>query len=105
MLLALDLTRFPEKRWADWLTRRAHALYRVERLFRRRINGADERAWCYAYMRHWLYVGLRKSDWKHADLLPEEMREGHKPTRVSLTPWKRWRLPASSLRRLETRDV
>jgi hypothetical protein len=97
VMLALDLTRFPAKCWADWLTRRAHALYRIDRQFRRRLNGADERAWCYIYMRHWLYIGLRKSGWKHADLLPEEMHAGHQPKRESLTVWKRGRRTGTAI--------
>ncbi len=79
VMLALNLGRFPARRWADWLTRRAHALYRIERKFRARMNGPNEREYCYTYMRHWLYIGLRKSGWKHADRLPPEMWAGHPP--------------------------
>ena len=94
-MLALDLSRFPARRWADWLTRRAHALYRVEKKFRARMNGPHEREYCYTYMRHWLYIGLHKSGWKYATVLPEEMHAGHPPTREGIVPWKRWRLPAA----------
>jgi hypothetical protein len=47
----------------------------------------------YTYMRHWLYIGLKKSRWKYADVLPEEMWAGHPPTRETVVSWKRWRLP------------
>ena len=40
VMLALGLARFPRRRWADWLTRRAEALYRIHRQFRRRLDGA-----------------------------------------------------------------
>lgn len=92
-MLALNLSRFPAKRWADWLTRRALALYRVEKIFRSRMNGPCEREYCYTYMRHWLYIGLKKSNWKYADVLPQEMWAGHPPTRETIVSWKRWRLP------------
>ena len=96
LMLALDLKRFPHRRWADWLSRRAHALYRVEKKFRARMNGPSEREYCYTYMRHWLYVGLHKSGWKYATVLPEEMHAGHPPTRENIVPWKRWRLPSNA---------
>ena len=92
-MLALDLPRFPHRRWADWLTRRAHALYRVEKKFRARMDGPHEREYCYTYLRHWLYIGLHKSRWKYADALPPEMREGHPPTLESAAPWKCSNLP------------
>ena len=98
VMLALNLARFPAQRWADWLTRRAHALCRVEKKFRARMDGPHEREYCYTYMRHWLYIGLHKSNWKHADLLPESMHSGQPPTADSITIWKRWRLPSSSTR-------
>jgi hypothetical protein len=98
VMLALNLARFPAQRWSDWLTRRAHALYRVEKKFRARMDGPHEREYCYTYMRHWLYIGLHKSNWKHADLLPESMHSGQPPTADSITIWKRWRLPTSSSR-------
>lgn len=88
VMLALDLSRFPEKRWTDWLTRRALALYRVERQFRERMDGPSEREHCYSYMRHWLYVGLRSNGWKFAALLPDEMSAGHPPTRKSVSSRK-----------------
>jgi hypothetical protein len=94
LMLALDLRRFPHKRWADWLSRRAHAIYRVEKKFRARMDGPHEREYCYTYMRHWLYIGLHKTHWKYADVLPPEMREGYPPTRESIPSWKRWRLAA-----------
>lgn len=100
LTLALDQRQFPHRRWADWLSRRAHALYRVERIFRARMDGPHEREYCYTYMRHWLYIGLHKSDWKYADLLPPEMREGYPPTREDIPTWKRWRLPAPGRSRM-----
>jgi len=92
LMLALDLRRFPHRRWADWLSRRAHALYRLDRRFRARMNGPHEREYCYTYLRHWLYIGLHKSGWRYADVLPPEMREGHPVTRQGIPAWKRWRL-------------
>ena len=86
VMLAFDLGRFPTRRWGDWLVRRAHALYRVERKFRARMNGPNEREYCYTYMRHWLYVGLRKSGWKYADGLPPEMWSGYSPLGLTSTP-------------------
>jgi hypothetical protein len=43
-------------------------------------------------MRHWLYIGLHKTCWKYADVLPAEMREGQPLTRESIPSWTRWRL-------------
>ncbi|MEY2879508.1 MAG: hypothetical protein RLZZ15_1888 [Verrucomicrobiota bacterium] len=97
--LALGLARFPEKRWADWLARRAHALYRLHRRFRARLNGPQGRGHCAVCMRHWLYIALHKTRWRYATVLPETMWSGHAPTRGSLTPWKIWRLPAAARRR------
>ena len=88
VVLALEVGRFPERRWADWLTRRAQALYRIEKKFRARMDGADERAWCYAYMRHWLHAGLRRSGWRYARALPAAMWSGERPTRANVSLFK-----------------
>lgn len=94
VMLCTGVTRFPEKRWADWLTRRALALYRVHRVFRARMNGPHEREHCHTYMRNWLFTALRRTGWKYAEVLPPEMWAGHPSLREAITPWKRWRLPA-----------
>lgn len=96
VMLAIRLARFPRRRWEDWLTRRAEALYRIHRQFRRRLDGEAGREYCYAHMRQWLFVGLRRTGWKHADLLPDEMWCGHPPTREGIVSWKRWRLPRAA---------
>jgi hypothetical protein len=90
------VARFPEKRWADWLTRRALALYRVHRVFRARMDGPHERLYCYTYLRNWLYTALRRTGWKYADLLPPEMWAGQPPLREAIPEWKRWRLPTAA---------
>ena len=94
VMLCVGVERFPEARWADWLTRRALALYRVHRVFRARMNGPHEREYCYTYLRNWLYTALRRTGWKYAEVLPPEMWSGHPPLREAIAPWKRWRLPA-----------
>ena len=88
--------RFPEKRWTDWLTRRALALYRVHHVFRARMDGPHEREYCCTYLRNWLYTALRRTGWKYADRLPPEMWAGHPPQRETIPKWQRWRLPAAS---------
>ncbi len=55
VMLAFDLRRFPEKRWIDWLCRRAEAYARLSRRLRPRLTGPHDREWLRVYMRNWLY--------------------------------------------------
>ena len=100
VMLALGLGVFPHRRWADWLGRRAEGLYRVNRRFRRLLDGPDDVPSCHRCMRNWLYVALHKSRWKYATLLPQEMHRGDSPLAHPIPARLRCRLPSACLRRL-----
>lgn len=78
-MLALGLGRFPEKRWQDWLCRRAEAYARVSRRLRPRFTGGRDREWLRVYMRHWLYCGLHRTRSPLAGRLSPDMWCGVSP--------------------------
>jgi|GEM_PF-3370133 len=92
VMLTLALRRFPEKRWHDWLCRRAECYARLSRRLRPRLLGEHDREWLRLYMRHWLYAALRRTSPHLADCLPPEMWAGANPLEHGVVAWRRWRL-------------
>lgn len=87
VMRAFDLRRFPEKRWMDWLCRRAEAYARLSRRLRPRLTGPHDREWLRVYMRYWLFCGLRRSDYALGRRLPPDMWSGHSPLTHGPAPW------------------
>lgn len=92
MLTLQPVRRFPEKRWHDWLCRRAECYARLNKQLRPRLLGPQDREWLRVYMRNWLYAALRRTSPHLADCLPPEMWAGANPLDHGVVAWRRWRL-------------
>lgn len=92
VMLALELGRFPQKRWHDWLCRRAECFARLSKKLRPRLLGPHDREWLRVYMRNWLFSALRRTGHPLADCLPPEMWSGANPLDPGVVAWRRWRL-------------
>jgi hypothetical protein len=91
VMLALKRRRFPEKRWRDWLCRRAECYARLSKKLRPRLLGAHDREWLRVYLRNWLYTALRRTDPWLADCHPPEMWAGASPLDHASPVWREWR--------------
>lgn len=80
-------TRFPRRRWLDWLCRRSEAFFRTSRGIRARLSGPHDRHWFRVYQRHWLFAALLQTRFKYRRLLPPEMWGGHSPLGCPPTFW------------------
>ena len=96
----LGLARFPCRSWIAYLEQRAETLYRLNRKFRRWMDGPDDVAYCHRCMRNWLYVGLHRTRYRYARLLPQEMHCGDSPLSYPVAAHRLYRLPPASRRRL-----